>query len=126
MRYMLALSITVLAGGLAQTAPAATGWESDSFVDPSGYVQCRYVRDSVSLICRETRRGWSAIIHRSGAAETTHLRLRVQPDYRYVLGYGQTYNAGRLFCRSFMTQMICGNRRSGHGFSISTHGVRAW
>jgi len=130
MRNTFVLTVVLLFSALvsASAASATSSWSANSFVDPTGNVQCKYAGPAGGILCREITTGKAALVHRTGADKITRIAKGIdwEPDYRYVLAYGDHYRAGRFFCRSFTKQMICGNTDNGHGFAISRRGVATW
>jgi len=105
---------------------AALAWRSNEFVSPSGNIQCEFLDYGSGITCMLANNRRQAVV----AARGRGYEVRNWPDpfvtYQYVLRYGQTWTAERYTCRSFVSAMVCSNRWTGHGFSISRQGIRTW
>lgn len=108
----------------------ALAWRSNEFVSPSGNIHCEFINYGTGVTCMLRHNRRQAVISNTGRG----YEVRNWPDpfvtYAYVLAYGREWcaplNCGRYYCRSFSAAMVCGNRWTGHGFSIAREGIRTW
>lgn len=119
--FVLAALVAALAA-----VPAASAWRSNEFVSPSGNIHCEFIDYGAGVTCMLANNRRQAAVSARGRG----FEVRNWPDpyvtFQYVLGYGRSWTAGRYYCRSFVSAMVCGNRWTGHGFSIAREGIRTW
>ena len=123
MRYMLVIATLTLSLLLV---PSALAWRSNEFVSPSGNIHCELLDYGTGITCMLANNGRQATVSRFGPGYRVYNWPNPYVTYRYVLRYGQEWDANPYYCRSFTTAMVCGNRRTGHGFSIARQGIRTW
>lgn len=124
---LAAVITAILAFAFVGTASA--GWRSNEFVSPSGNIHCEFINYGRGITCMLAHNRRQVAVSNVGRAYEVYNWPDPYVTYQYVLAYGQTWTShgnGRYFCRSFPAQMVCGNRWTGHGFSISRQRIRTW